>query len=34
MEIELLLHDSAAFKNLLKDSPHERGEVELLESVR
>jgi FkbM family methyltransferase len=33
METELFLYDSPAFKNFLKDNPHERGEVEFLESI-
>jgi FkbM family methyltransferase len=33
MEIELFLYDSPAFKNFLKDNPHERGEVKFLEST-
>jgi len=33
MEIELFLYDSPAFKNFLKDNPHERGEVKFLESI-
>jgi len=33
MEIELFLHDSPAFKNFLKDNPHEAGEVKFLELI-
>jgi len=33
MEIELFLYDSPAFKNFLKDNPHEAGEVKFLESI-
>jgi len=33
MEIELFLYDSPAFKNFLKDNPHERGEVKFLKSI-
>jgi FkbM family methyltransferase len=33
MEIELFLYNSPAFKNFLKDNPHERGEVKFLEST-
>jgi len=33
MEIELFLYDSPAFRNFLKDNPHERGEVKFLESI-
>jgi len=31
--MELFLYDSPAFENFLKDNPHERGEVEFLESI-
>jgi FkbM family methyltransferase len=33
MEMELFLYDSPAFKNFLKDNPHEAGEVKYLESI-
>jgi len=33
MEIEFFLYDSPAFKNFLKDNPHEAGEVKFLESI-
>jgi len=33
MEMELFLYDSPAFKNFLKDNPHEAGEVKFLESI-
>ena len=33
MEMELFLYDSPAFKNFLKDNPHERGEIKFLESI-
>jgi FkbM family methyltransferase len=33
MEIELFLYDSPAFKDFLKDNPHEAGEVGFLESI-
>jgi len=33
MEIALFLYDSPAFKDFLKDNPHERGEVEFLDSI-
>ena len=33
MEMEFFLYNSPAFKNFLKDNPHERGEVKFLESV-
>ena len=33
MEMELFLYDSPAFKNFLKDNPHEEGEVKFLESI-
>ncbi len=33
MAVELFLYDSPAFKNFLKDNPHEGGEVKFLESV-
>jgi FkbM family methyltransferase len=33
MEIELFLYDSPAFKDFLKDNPHEAGEVKFLESI-
>jgi len=33
MEIELFLYDSPAFENFLKDNPHERGEVNFLNSI-
>lgn len=33
MEIESFVYESPAFKNFLRDHPHERGEVEFLESV-
>jgi FkbM family methyltransferase len=33
MELELFLYNSPAFKNFLKDNPHERGEVKFLESI-
>ncbi len=33
MEMELFLYDSPAFKNFLKDNPHEAGEVKFLESM-
>jgi len=33
MEIELFLYNSPAFKNFLKDNPHERGELKFLESI-
>ena len=33
MEMELFLYDSPAFKNFLKDNPHETGEVRFLESI-
>jgi FkbM family methyltransferase len=33
MEVELFLYDSPAFKNFLKDNPHEAGEVKFLESI-
>ncbi len=33
MEIELFRYDSPAFKNFLKDNPHEWGEVKFLESI-
>ncbi len=32
MELELFFYDSTAFKRFLSDNPHERGEVEFLES--
>jgi len=33
MEMELFLYDSPAFKNFLKDNPHEAGEIKFLESI-
>ena len=33
MEIELFLYNSPAFKNFLKDNPHEQGELKFLESI-
>jgi FkbM family methyltransferase len=33
MEMQLFLYNSPAFKNFLKDNPHERGEVKFLESI-
>jgi FkbM family methyltransferase len=33
MEVELFLYDSPAFKNFLKDNPHEAGEVKFLELI-
>jgi len=33
MEMQLFLYDSPAFKNFLKDNPHEAGEVKYLESI-
>jgi len=33
MEMELFLYNSPAFRNFLKDNPHERGEVKFLEST-
>jgi len=33
MGIEFFLYNSPAFKNFLKDNPHERGEVKFLESI-
>jgi len=33
MEMELFLYDSPAFKNFLKDNPHEAGEVKFLELI-
>jgi len=33
MEMELFIYDSPAFKNFLKDTPHEAGEVKFLESI-
>jgi FkbM family methyltransferase len=33
MEMELFLYDSPAFKDFLKDNPHEAGEVKFLESI-
>jgi FkbM family methyltransferase len=33
MEMELFLYDSPAFRNFLKDNPHEAGEVKFLESI-
>jgi len=33
MEMELFLYDSSAFKDFLKDNPHEAGEVKFLESI-
>jgi FkbM family methyltransferase len=33
MEMGLFLYDSPAFKNFLKDNPHEAGEVKFLESI-
>jgi FkbM family methyltransferase len=33
MEIELFLYDSPAFKDFLKDNPHEAGEMKFLESI-
>jgi FkbM family methyltransferase len=33
MEMELFLYDSLAFKDFLKDNPHEAGEVKFLESI-
>jgi FkbM family methyltransferase len=33
MEMDLFLYDSPAFKNFLKDNPHEAGEVKFLESI-
>jgi FkbM family methyltransferase len=33
MEMELFLYDSPAFKNFLKDNPHEAGEIKFLELI-
>lgn len=33
MAIEFFLYNSPAFKNFLKDNPHEQGEVKFLESI-
>jgi len=33
MEVELFLYDSPAFKDFLKDNPHEAGEVKFLELI-
>jgi FkbM family methyltransferase len=33
MEMELFLYDSPAFKDFLKDNPHEAGEVKFLELI-
>ena len=33
MEMQLFLYDSPAFKNFMKDNPHEAGEVKYLESI-
>jgi len=33
MELELFFYDSTAFKRFLSDNPHERAEVEFLESI-
>jgi FkbM family methyltransferase len=33
MEMQLFLYDSPAFKDFLKDNPHEAGEVKFLESI-
>jgi FkbM family methyltransferase len=33
MELEFFFYDSTAFKRFLRDNPHERGEVEFLESI-
>ena len=33
MQMEFFRYDSPAFRNFLKDHPHERGEVKFLESI-
>ena len=33
MEMQLFVHDSPAFKDFLKDNPHEAGELKFLESI-
>jgi len=33
LELEFFFYDSTAFKRFLRDNPHERGEVEFLESI-
>jgi FkbM family methyltransferase len=33
MEMEFFLYNSPAFKNFLKDNPHEQGEVKFLEAI-